>query len=71
MPSWERELLLIKMGNRPQGDILGVEEDLPIIVHCCSVSKLCPTLCDPIHYSMPDFTDFHYLQKFAQTQVHH
>ena len=47
MPSWGRELLLIKMGNRPRGDILGVEEDLPIIVHCCSVSKLCPTLCDP------------------------
>ena len=37
---------------------------------CCSVVKSCPTLCDPMDYSMPGFPVFHYLLGFAQTQVH-
>ena len=28
---------------------------------CCSVVKSCPTLCDPMDYSIPDFPVFHYL----------
>ena len=28
---------------------------------CCSVAKLCPTLCDPMGCSMPGFLVFHYL----------
>ena len=37
---------------------------------CCSVTKLCPTLCDP---SMSGFPVLHYLpdsEEFAQTHVH-
>ena len=26
---------------------------------CCSVAKLCPTLCDPVHCSMPGFPVLH------------
>ena len=35
-----------------------------------SVSKPCPTLCDPMDCSMPDFPVFHYIPEFAQTHVH-
>ena len=38
---------------------------------CCrSVAKLCPILCNPMDYSMPGFPVLHFLQEFAQTQVH-
>ena len=36
----------------------------------CSVAKSCPTLCDPIYCSMPDFPVLHYLLEFAQIHVH-
>ena len=36
---------------------------------CCSVSQSCLTLCDPLDYSMPDFSVLHYLPEFAQTHV--
>ena len=42
----------------------------PYKFHCCSVSHLCPTLCDPINWSMPDFPVLHYLLELAQTNVH-
>ena len=35
--------------------------------HCCSVTKLCLTLCDPMDYSMPDFPVLHYLLEFTHT----
>ena len=38
--------------------------------HCCSVSKLCHTLCDPMDCSAPGFSVLHYLPEFAQTHVH-
>ena len=31
--------------------------------------KLCPTLCDLIDYSTPDFPVLHYLPEIAQTHV--
>ena len=37
---------------------------------CCSVTKLYPTLCDPMGCSMPDFPVLHYLLEFARTHVH-
>ena len=37
---------------------------------CCSVAKLCPTLCDPMNWSMPGLPGFHYLSEFTQTHVH-
>ena len=39
------------------------------LVHC-SVAKSCPTLCNPMDYSMLGFPVLHYLPEFAQTHVH-
>ena len=36
----------------------------------CSVTKSCPTLCDPMDWSMPDFPVLHYLPELAQIHVH-
>ena len=36
---------------------------------CCSVTKSCSTLCDPMDHSTPDFP-VHYLPEFAQIHVH-
>ena len=37
---------------------------------CCSVAKLCLTLCDPMDCSMPAFPALILSQEFAQTHVH-
>ena len=36
----------------------------------CSVSTLCPTLCNPMNCSIPAFPVLHYFPEFAQTHVH-
>ena len=36
---------------------------------CCSVAKLCLTLCNRMDWSTPGFLVLHYLPEFAQTQV--
>ena len=40
--------------------------------HCCFclVTQSCPTLCDPMDCSMPDFPVLHRLPEFAPTHVH-
>ena len=38
--------------------------------HCCSITKTCLTLCNPMHCSTPDFLVLHYLPEFAQIHVH-
>ena len=43
---------------------------LPKVTCCCSVAQLCPTLCDPIECSTPDFPVLQHLLEFAQTHVH-
>ena len=37
---------------------------------CCSVTKSCQTLCNPMNCSMPGFPVLHYFLEFAQTHVH-
>ena len=37
---------------------------------CCSVTQSCPTLCDSVDCSMPDFRVLHHLPEFVQTHVH-
>ena len=39
-------------------------------IKCCSVTQLCPTLWDPMDYSMPGFSVHHQLPELAQTHVH-
>ena len=45
-----------------------MEKDVQIC--CCSVAKLCLTLCDPLDYSMPGFPVLHCLPEFVQSHVH-
>ena len=35
-----------------------------------SVAQSCPTLCDPMDYSMPGFPDYPQLPELTQTHVH-
>ena len=42
-------------------------------VYCwcyCSVSRLCPSLCNPMDYSTPGLSVPHHLPEFAQVHVH-
>ena len=39
-------------------------------LYCCSLAKLCPTLCDPMDCSTPGFPVLNCLLEFAQTLVH-
>ena len=41
-----------------------------IEIFCCSVTKSCLTLWDPLGCSTPGFRVLHYLHQFAQTSVH-
>ena len=43
---------------------------LKLVLSCCSLTKSCPTLCDPVDCSTPGFPVLHYLREFAQTHVH-
>ena len=36
---------------------------------CCSVTKSCLTLCNPMNYSTPSSSDLHYFLKFAKIHV--
>ena len=37
---------------------------------CCSITKLCPTLCNPMVYSTPGSSVPYHLLKFVQIHVH-
>ena len=41
-----------------------------IYIQFSSVSQLCPTLCDPMDHSIPDFPVYHQLLEPIQTHVH-
>ena len=41
-----------------------------IYLQCCSVAKLCLTLCDFMDCSTPGFLILHHLPELAQTHVH-
>ena len=43
---------------------------LDFLLYCCSVAKLCLTLCNPMDCSMPGFPVHHQLLELPQTHVH-
>ena len=43
---------------------------LNVIDQIRSVTQSCPTLCDPMHRSMPGLPVHHQLPEFTETQVH-
>ena len=40
------------------------------VIRCCSVTQLCPALCNPMDSSTPGFPLLQYLLEFAQTDGH-
>ena len=44
--------------------------DIWLLNTCFSVSKLCPTLCNPMNGNIPGSPVLHYLLEFAQVHVH-
>ena len=51
-----------------EGCVIGFDEYRNLC--CCSVAKLCPILGNLMDCSTPGFPVLHYLQEFAQTDVH-
>ena len=52
-------------------DTYSLEEKLgPPSVQFCSVTQLCPTLCDPMNRIMPGLPVHHKLPELTQTHVH-
>ena len=47
-----------------------IRGQLAVSCCCCSVTKSCPTLCNPVDCSIPGFPGLHYLLEFAQTHDH-
>ena len=43
---------------------------LPELCCCCSVARLCPTLCNPMDDSTPGSRALHHLPELGQTHVH-
>ena len=58
-----------------------LKEDLAFLTHlippyfptcscCCSIPKMCQTLCNPMEYSAPGSSDLLYLPELVQIHVH-
>ena len=49
---------------------LGSPQLTMLCCYHCSVAQSCPTLCNPMDYSMPGLSVAHHLSRFAQVHVH-
>ena len=49
---------------------IGILAEHPSSVPFSSVSQSCPTLCDPMDYSMPGFPVHHQFPELTQTHIH-
>ena len=66
----ESETLIFRVIS-PKGPVGGTSQPFkPLFCYCCSVAKLCPTLCSPMDCSTQGFLALHYLPEFAQTHAH-
>ena len=45
-------------------------QTLSSVSFCCSVTRSCPTLCQPVDCKTPDFPVLYHLLELAQTHVH-
>ena len=52
------------------GEWIRISVPWPQLYSVSSVTQSCPTLCDPMDYSMPGFPVRHTLPEFTQTHVH-
>ena len=65
---WEYQNCLLR--NLYAGQEATVRTGHETSVQFSSVAQSCPTLCDPMDYSMPDLPVHHQLLEFAQTHIH-
>ena len=64
-------IYIISIGWAQEMSLLHIFQESTALIHCCcSVTQLCPTLSDPMAYSIPVFPIFHYLLKSAQMCVY-
>ena len=57
--------------DQPQQNNQGLlQMTVSYVPPCCSVTKLCPTICHPMDCSTPGFPVPYYLPEFSQTHVH-
>ena len=68
MINWIPEVFTCLFQDRMQDPTLCLL--LYLLSCCCSATKLCPALCDPMDGSTPGFPVLHYLPEFAQIHVH-
>ena len=54
----------------PRWDLRILSENSSRIIQFSSVTRSCPTLCDPMNCSMPGLPVHHQLSEFTQTHVH-
>ena len=51
-------------------NLMSLEISIYLWQGCCSFTRLCPTLCDPMNCSTPGFSVLPYLLEFVQTPGH-
>ena len=56
--------------NSSQMRVLGDPKSHSRVLNLSSVTQSCPTLCDPVDYSVPGVPVHHQLLELAQTHVH-
>ena len=74
LPCSKSQLLVKKCLGRPTEyarnmECNGLRFLMRVHCFCYSVTKSCPTICDPMDCSTPDSPVLHYLLQFAQTHV--
>ena len=67
---WElHSFKFLRKGKR--SDAWYYQLNTELCCYCCSVAKLCPTLCDPMNYSTPGFPVLYYLPEGNGTPLQH
>ena len=68
---------LLQLKNKTNGNKKWARFEYTLHTHththtlcCCSVTQLCPNLCEPMDCSTPGFPVLHYFLEFVQTHVH-
>ena len=64
---------LLQLKNKTNGNKMWARFEHTLHTHthtpcCCSVTQLCPNLCEPMDCSTPGFPVLHYFLEFAEIQ---
>ena len=64
------KIIHLAKGNAQCRFIIVITMKSVLLRLCCSVSKSCPTLYDPMDFNTPGSSILHYLLEFAQIHAH-